>query len=203
MILIVVQSRRLPALRLARQKAIAALCVQRGLVPDDVSGDFAMLGAFAPRWLTNSFSSTDHGVALADFIRPADKSTQFFTVMAFGVAGVNMPYVAVTRPGETAVGGPPKLELESIEFDQRFTVKAKDRRSAVMLLDPGMMQLLLDCEQVNFYMAGDKVLAFINRAAEPAHQPTEPVEFEQLFKFYDGFIARMPELLHSEYAATQ
>jgi hypothetical protein len=192
--LIVVQARRLPALRLARQKAIAALCAQRGLVPGAVAADFVMLGAFAPRWLTNSFSSPDHTVAVTDFIRPADKTTQFFTVLAFSVAGVNVPYVAVTVPGETAVGGPPKLDLESIEFDQRFTVKAKDRRSAVMLLDPGMMQLLLDCKQVSFHMAGDKVLAFINRAAEPAHQPTEPVEFEQLFRFYDGFVARMPEL---------
>jgi Protein of unknown function (DUF3137) len=119
------------------------------------------------------------------------------------VTGVNVPYVAVTLAGEAALGGPPKLELESIEFDQRFAVKAADRRSAVMLLGPGMMQLLLDCKQVSFHMAGDKVLAFINRAAEPAHQATAPVEFEQLFRFYDGFIAQVPELLRSEYAATQ
>jgi hypothetical protein len=71
----------------------------------------------------------------------------------------------------------------------------------VMLLDPGMMQWLLDCEEVSFDMAGDRVLAFINRAAEPKHQPTEPVEFEMLFKFLDGFVPRVPQLLRSEYAA--
>jgi hypothetical protein len=63
------------------------------------------------------------------------------------------------------------------------------------------MQLLLDCEDVNFDMAGDKVLAFVNRATEPAHQPTEPVEFELLFRFFDGFVTRVPALLRSEYAA--
>jgi hypothetical protein len=101
------------------------------------------------------------------------------------------------------LGGPPTLEMESTEFDKQFVVKASDRRSAVMLLDPGMMQLLLDCEEVSFDLVGDKVLAYINRAAEASHQPIEPVEFEMLFKFLDGFIPRVPELLRSEYAAAQ
>jgi Protein of unknown function (DUF3137) len=199
LVVIAVRSRRL-----ARQKAIAALCGQHGLMPGAAPGDFAMLGYIAPNWLVNSFSSTDHRVAVADYFGPAYKNMEFFTMLAFTVAGVNVPYVAVTRRGRNPLGeGPPKLELESIEFDQRFTVKAKDRRSAVMLLDPGMMQLLIDCEQVQFYMAGDKVLAFIDRAAVPAHQPSEPVEFEQLFRFYDGFVARVPELLRADYAAPQ
>lgn len=72
-----------------------------------------------------------------------------------------------------------------------------------MLLDPGMMQLLLDCEQVSFDMVGDKVLAFINRAAEPKHQPTEPVELEMLFKFWEGFVPGVSELLRRDYAAAQ
>ncbi|HLQ16337.1 MAG TPA: DUF3137 domain-containing protein [Candidatus Eisenbacteria bacterium] len=202
---IFVASRRLAPLARARQQAIAALCAQRGLLAGAVPGDFAMVGPIASRSLTNSFSSLDHAVAIADFIRPAGKNTQFFTLLASTVAGVNVPYVAVTRRalGGIILGGPPSLELESIDFDQRFSVKAKDRRSAVMLLDPAVMQLLLDCEQVNFNMIGDKVLAYVNRAAEPRHQPTEPVEFEVLFKFLDGFMSRIPELLRSEYAATQ
>ena len=192
-----------PLLRVRRQ-AIAALCAQRGLVPGVAAGDFALLGPIDPHWLTNSFSSPDHAVAVADFIRPAGKNTQFFTVLAFTVAGLNLPYVAVTLRNLTGptLGGAPALELESTEFDKRFMVKSKDRRSAVMLLDPGMMQLLLDCGHVNFDMVGDKVLAFINRAAEPTHRPTDPVEFELLFRFLDGFVARMPALLRSEYAAS-
>jgi hypothetical protein len=80
-------------------------------------------------------------------------------------------------------------------------VKAKDRRAAVMLLDPGVMQLLLDCDDVNFDMVGDKVLAFVNRATQPAHHPTEPVEFEVLFRFMDGLTTRVPTILRTEYAA--
>jgi hypothetical protein len=52
-------------------------------------------------------------------------------------------------------------------------------------------------------MIGDRVLASINRATEPSHNPSEPVEFELLFKFYDGFMARVPTILPSEYPAVQ
>jgi hypothetical protein len=203
--LFVVSRRLAPRVR-ARQQAIAALCAQRGLVPGAGSGDFAILGRINPRLLSNCFSSPDHGVTISDFIRPAGKSTQFFTLLSFTVTGLNLPYVAVARRNllvGPVLGGPPTLEFESTEFDKRFMVKAKDRRSAVMLLDPGMMQWLLDCEDVSFDMVGDKVLAFINRATEPKHQPTEPIEFEMLFKFLDGFVPRVAELLRSEYAAVQ
>jgi hypothetical protein len=200
-LLLVALRRQAPLLRV-RQQAIAALCAERGLVPGVASDDFALLGPVDPKWLTNSFSSPDHRVAAADFIRPAGKNTQFFTLLAFTIADLNMPYVAVIRRNLIGVtlGGPPTLELESTEFDQRFVVKAKDRRSAVMLLDPAMMQLLLDCDYVNFDMVGDKALAYINRAAEHAHRASEPVEFELLFRFLDGFVPRVSALLRSEYA---
>ena len=202
-LVIFVALRRLAPQQRARQQAIAAMCAQRGLVPGAARDDFAILGNFNIRQLTNSFSSPDHGLAVADYIRPAGKSVELFSLLAFTVAGLNMPYVSVTRRdlGTLMLGGPPAVELESVDFDQRFTVRAKDRRSAVMLLDPGVMQLLLDCADVNFDMVGDKALAYVNRAREPAHRPSEPVEFEMLFTFVDGFVARVPELLRSEYAA--
>jgi hypothetical protein len=205
-VVVFIASRRLAPLVRARQQAIAALCAQRGLVPVTGSSDFAFLGHIDPRWLSNCFSSPDHAVTIADFIRPAGKNTQFFSLLTFTVAGLNAPYVAVARRNLTAgpvMGGPPTLELESTEFDERFMVKAKERRSAVMLLDPAMMQWMLDCKEVSFDMVGDKVLAFINRETEPKHQPIEPVEFEMLFKFFDGFVPRVPELLRSEYTAAQ
>ncbi len=166
--------------------------------------DFPILGNFNDRQLTNSFSSPDHGLAVADYIRPAGKSVELFSLLAFTVAGLNMPYVSVTLRGLgiLMVGGPSAVELESIDFDQRFTVRAKDRRSAMMLLDPRIMQLLLDCADVNFDMVGDKALAYVNRAAEAAHKPSEPIEFEMLFRFVDGFVARVPDLLRSEYGST-
>jgi len=196
--------RQAPLLR-ARQQAIAALCSQRGLVPGALPSDFAMLGNIDRRLLTNSYASLDHAVAAADYMRPAGKHTQFFTLLAFTVGGLDVPYVSVTRRelGTIVLGGAPTLDLESIDFDRRFTVRAKDRRCGVMLLDPSVMQLLLDCADVNFDMLGDKVLTYINRAAEPAHRPSEPVEFEMLFKFRDGFVSRVPELLRSDYGATK
>jgi hypothetical protein len=202
-ILVVVAARRSGPLKRARHEATAALCSRHGLVPGAVPGDFPLLGAMVPNWLSNSFSSRVPQVAIADFIRPAGKNTQLFTVLGFTVPGVNIPYVAVARREltGTVIGGPPAVELESIEFDKRFNVKAKDRRSAVMLLDPAMMQLVLDCEQVSFVMSGARVLAYINRFAEPGHKLAEPVEFEVLLKFLDGFVSRVPELLRTEYAA--
>jgi hypothetical protein len=194
---------QLAPLERARGQAIAALCTQRGLVPGVGSGDFALIGRIDPRWLTNSFASPDHGLVIADFVQPAGKNTQFFTLLSFTLPGLNVPNLAVTHrslPGPV-IGGPPVVELESNEFEHHFIVKAKDRRSAVMLLDPGMMQLVLDCAPVSFDMAGDKVLASINRANEPRHQATEPVEFELLFKFRDGFVAHLPDLLRTEHPA--
>jgi Protein of unknown function (DUF3137) len=202
-VVFLVAARRMAPLERARGQAIAALCMQRGLVPGAGACDFALLGPIDQRWLTNSYSSPDHGLAVADFVQPAGKNTQFFTLLSFTVAGLNVPGVAVTirnLPGPV-LRGPPTVELESVEFEKRFIVKAKDRRSAVMLLDPGMMQLILDCKPVSFDMAGDSVLASINRANEPRHRATAPVEFALLFKFWDGFVARVPALLRSEYPA--
>ena len=202
-IVIVLMARWLGPMQKARQQAIATLCAQRGFQPGAAPGAFPLLGNIARSWLSNSFSSPDHRVAAADFMRPAGKSAKFFSVLSFTVTGVNVPYVSVTRRGLGAflIGGPPTVELESIDFDDRFTVKAKDRRCAVMLLDPGMMQLLLDCQQVNFDVLGDNVLAYVNRESESRHKPGDPIEFEQLFRFLDGFVARMPELLRTEYAS--
>lgn len=205
-ILTILVARQVALAQRVRSTAVAVLCAQRGLLPADVvESDFgSLLGAFSNRWLSNSYASPDHAVAVADFVRPAGRrGYQYFSVLTFTVAGLNMPYVSVVRRirGGLFIGGPPAVELESIDFDNRFTVRAKDRRSVVMLMDPGMMQLLLDCELVDFDMVRDRVLAFINRASEPLHQPSEPVEFEQLFRFFDGFTARMPRILLTEYAA--
>jgi hypothetical protein len=159
---------------------------------------------FLLRRLVNAFSSTDESIVGGDLSRGDSRNIQFFSLLEFTVPGLNMPRLAALRIGQnsiTDVWGP-VLELESGDFDKQFAVVAKDRRSAVMLLDPGMMQWLIDCERVSFEMIGNRVMAFLDRAAEPPHPPAAPVEFELLFKFYDGFVDRVPSLLRSEYAAT-
>jgi Protein of unknown function (DUF3137) len=202
-LLIFMATRRVQPLTRARAQAIAALCAQRGLSPGAGSGDFSLIGRIDPRWLSNAYSSADHQVTVADFVQPEGKNTQFFTLLSFTVTGLNVPNMAVTRRTVMGpvLGGPPTVELESDEFETRFVVKANDRRSAVMLLDPAMMQLVLDCEGVSFDMAGDKVLAYVNRTAVPTHHSAEPVEFELLFRFFDGFGPDVPALLRSEYGA--
>jgi len=174
----------------ARSRAVATLCSQRGVVPGAAPSDFAILESFPPSWLSNAFSSPDRRVAAADFVRPPTK--QGFTLLALTMPGSNVPFTEVTRrnTGELVPGGPHAFELGSGEFDRRFTVKAKDRPSAMMLLDTGVTQLLLDCEEVGFVMDGDKVLAFVNRGLGEEQKSKLALEFEELFRFWDGLVAR-------------
>lgn len=206
-VLVIVLSRKTSPSGLVRQRAIAALCAQRGLLPGAVqlSSEFGLLNPIDPRSVVNPFSSPDGSVAAADLWRSSGRAVELISLLTFTVAGLNVPRVAVIRRYGIDVPplwGPHSLEMESGDFDQRFTVSTKDRRSAVMLLDQGMMQWLLDCEEVNFEMFGNRVLAFVYYNAEPRHQPIEPVEYELLFKFWDGFVARVPPLLRTEHAAS-
>jgi hypothetical protein len=200
--------RKAGRLQRARLQAMAPICAQRGLVPSgaNLARDFSMFSSTERAALSNAFSSPDGGAAAADLVRGDGKYATFFSVLTFTVAGVNMPNISVDVRNVfamAAVGGAPTLELESDDFDKQFTVRTNDRRGAVMLLDPGMMQWLLDCDHVSFVMTGDRVLASVNRATEPSHDPSQPVEFELLFKFWDGFLARVPPILPSEYPAVQ
>ncbi|HEV2033053.1 MAG TPA: hypothetical protein VGU71_02470 [Candidatus Dormibacteraeota bacterium] len=199
-----------------RQQAIAALCEQRGLLPGPVNlpNNFEIASPLDNSVFENSFSSPDGGISAADYWRHDEKNWYPFSLVAFTIAGLNMPYVAMTRrdmPALPLAWGPQQVGLESIDFNARFMVRAQDRRSAVMLLDEGMMQWLLDCDQVSFEIGGNRVAALVPRRAEPTIRPTPPmlsnprqpapVELELLFKFWDGFVPRVPALLRTEYAA--
>jgi hypothetical protein len=220
---------------LERQQAIAALCQQRGMVPNPVDLS-TVLHAVFPMALPgqmpiyeNSFAATDGSLWAADMWTPnqnnQNKEWDSYSMLTFALPGVNLPYVGVTRKGQKNLGfarGSP-LTLESIDFDERFTIRAEDRRSAVMLLDQGMMQWLLDCDQVTFEITGDRGQAIVRRSSESSYQPglnpgwhlaghssaphsnsrrADPVELELLFKFVDGFGQRVPEQVRSEFAAS-
>jgi hypothetical protein len=191
--------RRAAPLQRARRQAIAALCAQRGLVSGVIRPSPELRGLIYP------FSSADGKVLVADAVRESGKQVELFSLLSSTIDGLNMPRVSVLRQRQRSltVAWGPVLELESGDFDRRFAVIAKDRRSAVMLLDPGMIQWLLDCENVSFDLVGDRMLAFVDRAALPAHPPAEPVEYQLLFKFWDGFTNRLPELLRSEYSTPE
>jgi hypothetical protein len=223
---------------LERRQAIAAICEQRGMVANPVNL-YTAFSAIFPMALPgqmpvfeNSFGSPDGSIWAADMWTPKqddhnrqNKEWESFSMVAFNLAGVNLPYVGVTRKGQNnstrfSRGSP--LTLESIDFDERFTIRADDRRSAVMLLDQGMMQWLLDCEQVSLEVTGDRVQALVRRTSESSYQPSlnpgwnlrgqseaphgnsrraDPAELELLFKFADGFGPRVPELVRSQFAA--
>lgn len=168
----------------------------------------------------NSFSSPDGSVSSADYWRHEKDTWYAFSLLTFPMAGLNLPYVAVTRrdfPGVPRGWGPPQVGLESIDFNATFVVKSEDRRAAVMLIDEGMMQWLLDCQQVSFEIVRNRVAALVRRRAEPTSQPglgpqllspghsnprqADPVELELLFKFWDGFVPRVPAMLRTEFSA--
>jgi hypothetical protein len=191
--------RRIAPAERSRQQAIATLCAQHGYVPGLTRPSPELRGLIKP------FSSADGKVVVADALRSSGKDVEAFALLSSTIDGLNMPRVSVLRQGQRSltVAWGPVLELESGDFDKRFAVIAKDRRSGVMLLDPGMIQWLLDCENVSLDMIGDRVLAFVDRAGLPAHLPAEPVEYQLLFKFWDGFVPRIPELLRTEYSTAR
>jgi hypothetical protein len=87
----------------------------------------------------NRFVSPDSSLAVGDASSRDGRNA--FTLMMFPVLDLNLPYLVVARKGDvdisTVTNGQP-VQLESIDFDDRFAVRANDGRSAVMLIDQGM-----------------------------------------------------------------
>jgi hypothetical protein len=219
-----------------REQAIAALCRQHGMVANPINLSAALPAVF-PMALDggmpvyeNSFVTPDGSLWAADMWVPSgdaqDKQWDPLSLLSFAVPGVNLPSVGVTRKGQKIPGfaGRTAVTLESIDFDERFNIMADDRRSAVMLLDQGMMQWLLDCDQVSFEIIGNRGRAIVRRSSETTDQPgltpgwrlarnsnaphstsrrADPIELELLFKFVDGFGPRMPELVRREFAGSE
>jgi hypothetical protein len=197
-----------------RFQAIAALCEPRGMLPNaaHLANYLPMASPAGPPTFGPAFGTPDGSLWAADVWRTegSGKATrsEAFSMLVFTVSGVKAPYVAVARKGQMSIpagveGSP--VGLESIDFNDRFAVLAADGRSAVMLLDLGIMQLLLDCDQVSFEMLGDRVQALVRAKEQPTSSvppSAEPVEFELLFKFLDGFRQRLPAILRTDYSAT-
>jgi hypothetical protein len=193
----------------ARYQKMLAICAAHGGAPGpvDMPGVFNLVGFGFRFGLSNEFTNA------ADFSSRQEERTLFFTLVPARFPGMNMPLVAVTRKGlpGTPMWGPDRIEVESIEFTQRFTVTANDRRLAFMLLDLPMIQWILDCAEVNFALLGDGLVAYAYRGDRggPVFKPGEPSpvagdgsELELLYKFVDGFGERIPALLRAG-SATQ
>jgi hypothetical protein len=191
-----------------RAAAMATLCDQRRMLPmPDTSPFFKPMSlpvGFKAKYV-NTFAAPNRErfpwiSDIQDGVRSSvTDSRNDWTLMTFLVPDLNLPYIAVTRNGDiVAVGAQSRpVHFESIDFDNRFSVRADDRRFAVMLIDQGMMQWLLDFDRVNFQISGPLVSAYV-RQRHP--DSAEPLEVEMLFRFCDGLAAHIPQIVRSEYA---
>lgn len=192
-----------------RLVAISEFCGRRGMSRvDDNATMFVpeMLGMLGAVYC-NSFATPDWTLWFSEIRdnqnRDAKDRGIKFGVLLFTVDGLNIPYVAVARKGvvnmPTNVGGTRQsVGLESIAFDDRFRIQADDPRAAVMLVDLGMMQWLMDLDQVSFQISGPLVRAIVK--ASPKIEGV-PAELDLLFRFRDGFAAHIPQLTFNEYPA--
>lgn len=189
--------------------AIASVFAQRGMIHTSgripFGGKWSVLGGIE----LNAFGSPD-GLWFAVELPSAGLQNYLPWTLTRTIPGLNLPSVAARRKdveglGRTqghpplAVQGDP-LQFESIDFDDRFDVWSVDRRAGAMLIDQGMMQWLLDCDRVSFEVHGDKLSAVIRLAGADSGAATQ---LELLFGFCQGFVARVPDVVRSEFAAAR
>jgi len=187
--------------RRKRELAIAALCTQHGMGRvEDVRSPFLpqMLPIREPV-CHNTFATPDWSLWFSEI--SDRKGSSAFAVLMFAVPELNVPNIEVARRGQLdtpLVGHGQTVQLESIDFSDRFQIHTDDPRAAVMLIDQGMMQWLLDCDRVSFQVTGPLVNAIVKRRDQYSLQPTE---LELLLRFHDGFAAHVPPLVRGEFPA--
>ncbi len=183
--------------------AITDLCDKHGMSRvADAGTQFTprMLAMVEPRF-QSTFANSDWSIWFSEIVDSKDGSA--FALMMFSAGGLNIPYVAVARKGAVAVPlsaqGQP-VQLESVDFADRFEIRADDPRAAVMLVEQGMMQWLLDLNEVSFQVIGPLVTAVVKkrRSAKRAL-----ADVELLLEFHDGFGAHLPQLTLIEYPAPE
>lgn len=143
---------------------------------------------------------TSSGVGISDRSGSFFQSDSF-AVLMFPIAAVNIPYVMVGRKGDVHLpmaSGHQTVQVESIEFTNRFQIQTDDARAALMLIDQGLMQWLLDCDRVSFRVSGPLVTALVKRGRAASSSTTD---LNLLLHFYDGFGARVPRIVHDEFQA--
>jgi hypothetical protein len=86
------------------------------------------------------------------------------------------------------------IDFESAEFSRRHHVSSSDRRFAHALIDPRMIEFLLDAHPPLFEL-GSGVLLVVSAEGR---RRWEPVEFENALRWAGGFLARWPAHLVSD-----
>jgi len=103
------------------------------------------------------------------------------------------PEVTISREGilEKALGmiGWGDIELESDEFNRRFALRSADRRFAVTLVDPRMIDFLLSTDaQFTFFVKGRWVLL--------ATDPISPALLPALMRVGETFVEHIPRVVY-------
>ena len=128
----------------ARTQAIASVFGTRDMahVDDERSSFLPSILPLDVRVCRNTFATADWSLWFSE-VGDA-RSPDCFAVLLFSIDGVSLPYISVTRKGEVDVplgARGQSVQLESIDFADRFEIRADDARAAVMVVDPGMMQM--------------------------------------------------------------
>jgi hypothetical protein len=187
--------------RRTRDLEITALCTQRGMWPvEDVRSLLLpqMLPLLKPV-CHSTFATPDWSLWFSEVGDPMGRTV--FAVLMFGVKELNLPYIGVARKAQVDVplgARGQTVQLESMDFTDRFQIHTDDPRAAVMLIDQGMMKWLLDCDRVSFQVTGPLVSAMIRRRDQDSPHPGD---LELLLQFHDGFAEHVPQLVRGEFAA--
>jgi hypothetical protein len=184
-----------------RDQAITDVCTQRGMWRvDDVRSPFLpQMLPLTGHACRNTFAAPDWSLWFSEVTDSTGRDV--FDVLIFGIQQLNLPYVEVARKRDVDVplgARGATVQLESIDFTDRFQIRADDPRAAVMLLDQGMMQWLLDLDRVSFQVSGPLVSALVMRRK---HDSAQPAELVLLLQFHDGLAEHIPQLVHREFPA--
>lgn len=194
---------RLPG-RLRHDKATYDLCAQRGMWPADNFRPPNMpdMLPLIQAGFRNTFATPDMSLWYSE-VRDSGSalSSTSVAMLMFEVDGLNLPYVAAARKGDVSVlprARGQEVGFESIDFMSCFEIRADDPRAAVMLIDQGMMQWLLDLDRVSFQISGPLVSALVNRRRNRVRNATE---LELLLQFRDGFAAHVSAVVRMGFPA--
>ena len=120
------------------------------------------------------------------------RSYKHFSCVMAQVDGA-WPEVAISREGilEKALGliGMGDIELESDEFNRRFSLRSPDRRFAITLVDARMIDFLLSTDaRFAFFVKGRWVLL--------ATDPVAPALLPALMRVGEAFVQHIPRVVY-------
>jgi len=127
------------------------------------------------------------------------RETRRFSFALFRLPYPAVPDLVIRREhlGDKLMGaiGFDDIDFESEEFSRRFHVKSSDKRVAYAVVDPRMMEFLLDGDPPKILLHHGECLIYVSE-----RKRWTPEEYRQHFDWGRDFMARWPEHLRREMA---